>query len=467
MELTSYTDFIKKYPAYAETSAIDEIRKKDFQRLDKNKHIYLDYTGGNLYAESQVEQHHQMLKNNLFGNPHSFNPSSMYSTHLVEETRAHVLTYFNAGDGYYCVFTQNASGALKIVGESYPFDSNSHFLLTFDNHNSVNGIRQFAKARNAGYTYNPLLQDNLRLDEAALEKNLDLHSKAENKLFAFPAQSNVSGVKHPLSWIKKAQEKGWDVLLDAAAYVPSNKLDLSVHKPEFVSISFYKIFGYPTGLGCLLIKKEAFNKLRKPWFAGGTIKVVSVRGDGFYFENGHPRFEDGTVNYLDIPAIKIGLQYIESIGIDAIGKRIESLTGYALDEMQKLKHDNGVPLVQIYGPKDITSRGGTISMNFFDKNGKMFGFMDVEKEAAKHNISVRTGCFCNPGIDETNHSFTEEELKNYFLNRSDGDFLEMIEFLDKLRGAVRISLGYISTYADVTAFVSFAQQFLNKEIKPV
>ena len=102
-------------------------------------------------------------------------------------------------------------------------------------------------------------------------------------------------------------------------------------------------------------------------------------------------------------------------------------------------------------------------MNFLDCDGKLFGFMDVENEASRHNISVRTGCFCNPGIDETYHSLSEEELKNYFKGRSDGNYIELIEFLDKFRGAVRISLGYISNVEDINAFLSFAGQFVNQK----
>ena len=88
-----------------------------------------------------------------------------------------------------------------------------------------------------------------------------------NKLFAFPAQSNVSGVKHDLGWAKKAKNLNWDLLLDAAAFVPTSRLDLTRVKPDYVSLSFYKIFGYPIGLGCLLIHKSKFHKLNKPWVA--------------------------------------------------------------------------------------------------------------------------------------------------------------------------------------------------------
>ena len=73
-------------------------------------------------------------------------------------------------------------------------------------------------------------------------------------LLAFPAQSNFSGVKHPLDLVDRAQRRGWDVLLDAAAFVATNRLDLSAVTPDFVTVSFYKMFGYPTGVGCLLVR---------------------------------------------------------------------------------------------------------------------------------------------------------------------------------------------------------------------
>ena len=117
-------------------------------------------------------------------------------------------------------------------------------------------------------------------------------------------------MQHPLDWIPLAQERGWDVLLDAAAFTPTNRLDLDRWKPDFVSQSFYKMFGYPTGVGCLIARKAALAKLRRPWFAGGTITVASVQGDKFYLAEGASAFEDGTPNYLALPAVEFGLQYI-------------------------------------------------------------------------------------------------------------------------------------------------------------
>ncbi len=148
--------FLKANPSYPSTEIVDKLRATEYARLDLSEHIYLDYTGGGLYAESQIRKHHQMLGENVYGNPHSTNPTSLAATHLIEHTRAYILNFFNANpDEYLAIFTANASGALKLVGESYPFP-NGRYLLTFDNHNSVNGIREFAHTRRADVTYIPI-----------------------------------------------------------------------------------------------------------------------------------------------------------------------------------------------------------------------------------------------------------------------------------------------------------------------
>ncbi|MBL0146944.1 MAG: aminotransferase class V-fold PLP-dependent enzyme [Chitinophagaceae bacterium] len=439
---------------------IEELRKNEYSKLDEQQHVYLDFTGGSLFSSVQLQEHMAFLQNTILGNPHSTNPTSQLATKYVDEARNYVLNYFNAAQDYCCVFTQNASAALKIVGECYPFDSNSVFALTFDNHNSVNGIRVFAKNKGAQIKYCPVFIEDLRMNTQYIDEVLVQYKDSKNKLLAFPAQSNVSGVQHPLTLIEKAKKLGWDVLLDAAAFVPTNKLDLSQIKPDFVPISFYKIFGYPTGLGCLLIHKKALPKLQKPWFAGGTVSLVSVLADSYILANAHERFEDGTVNYQNIPAVKIGLQHIEKIGLQNIHQNVTHLTQYLLDELASLKHSNGVALVHILGPKNTINHGGTLLMNFFDSKENLLPFMDVEAKANAQNISIRTGCFCNPGIDEINNCLSTQELVQYFSTHQTGDYYDMIKELGKLRGAIRVSLGIVSIKKDADAFIQFAKSFL-------
>src|SRR5512146_1305184 len=256
-QLPNFGAFLKAFPSYRETQIIDDLRRTQYARLDAAEHVYLDYTGGGLYAESQLQQHQELLRKNVFGNPHSTNPTSLAATRLVDSARAYVLKFFRADPRQYdVIFTLNASGALKLVGESYPFGRGGHYLLTFDNHNSVNGIREFAHARGAEVTYIPVGLPDMRVDDATL-RGYFARGNGVNKLFAYPAQSNFSSVQHSLEWIEPAHAAGWDVLLDAAAFAPTSRLDLGRYHPDFVPISFYKIFGYPTGVGALIARREA------------------------------------------------------------------------------------------------------------------------------------------------------------------------------------------------------------------
>ena len=253
--------FLDSCPRYGDGRSLDALRQRDYSRLDCDGHVYLDFTGAGLYATSQIEAHGEVLKNQLLGNPHSSSPASALSTAHVESARSAVLRFFKADpQEYVAVLTPNATGAFKIVAEGFPFGSGSRLLLTFDNHNSVVGMREYARAAGAKTTYVPLTLPDMRIDSGRMLEELELVDPGTNNLLAYPAQSNFSGVQHSLDWIRLARARGWTVMLDAAAYVPTNALDLSTVQPDFVGVSFYKIFGYPTGVGCLLARREALGR---------------------------------------------------------------------------------------------------------------------------------------------------------------------------------------------------------------
>ena len=462
----AFEAFRQAYPAFDSTQQLDELRATEYARLDRQGHVYLDYTGGGLYAESQLRDHMTLLCDGVFGNPHSKNLTSLAMTQLVEQARDYVLQYFNASPNEYMViFTPNSTGALKLIGESYPFGPGDTYLLTFDNHNSVNGIREFARARGAAVNYVPIALPELRVDEDYLAQALDSAHAGNNNLFAYPAQSNFTGVQHPLDWIAEAQAKGWDVLLDAASFAPTNRLDLSRWHPDFVAISFYKTFGYPTGIGCLIVRKTAARKLRRPWYAGGTITFSSVVAFDHYLTPGPAGFEDGTVNYLSLPAVEIGLKWIESIGIDLIHTRVRCLTGWLIDQLSSLHHSNGQPVIRLYGPPNTDRRGGTIQVNFFDPVGKMLNCYDLEKLANEERISLRAGCHCNPGAREVALGFSREDLEVCFRDKDQMTFEQFLRVIDgKTTGALRASIGLATNFADVYKYVQFAETFIDRRV---
>jgi molybdenum cofactor sulfurtransferase len=408
----------------------------------------------------------------VFGNPHSTNPASQAMNTLVEQARRSVLDYFRASpDEYLAIFTPNATAAVKLVAESYPFAPGGQYLLTFDNHNAVNGVREFARAKGATVSYVPVEPPEMQVNEASLAQALSQAQPGQHHLFAFPAQSNVTGVQHPLAWIAQAQAQGWDVLLDAAAFVPSNRLDLSTWHPDFIPLSFYKLFGFPTGAGCLLVRKAALAKLHRPWFSGGTNIFTSViaaddaPGFGFYRSPGEAGFEDGTLNYLLLPAVEIGLRYIESIGMEVIHERVSCLTGWLLEQMLALRHSNGQPVARIYGPTTTERRGGTIAFNFCDPAGVVLDCYAMQEQANQSTISVRSGCFCNPGVREIALGCVREDLANSFREKERMTFEQFLHVIeDQKQGAVRVSIGLGTNFADVYRFVQFLRTGIDRGV---
>jgi selenocysteine lyase/cysteine desulfurase len=384
-----------------------------------------------LYGESQLRVHYELLRSGLFGNPHSESMPSSASTTLIEAARERVLRFFDVDASTHAViFTANTSAAIKLVAESYPFTRDTSCVLSADNHNSVNGIREYAARAGAPVRSLPL-DDELRLRMPLLD-----HGPG---LFAFPAQSNFSGVCHPLSLVHEARSRGFEVLLDAAAYVPSHALSLRECPAEFVALSFYKLFGYPTGLGALIARHDALARLRRPWFAGGTVLYASVAANTHRLRAGHEAFEDGTPNFIGIAALDAGFDLLDEIGMSRVTAHVESLGGLLLDALRAM------PRVHVYGPADMHARGGTIAFNV-----EGVPYWHVEALARESGVSLRGGCFCNPGVSEA--AFALDAWRVNKCLASLGESFTAARFAEcagTAVGAVRASIGIANNEADV------------------
>lgn len=239
------------------------------------------------------------LLSNIYMNPHT----DQYTRDCIEQIRVQVLKHFNTDStAYSVVFTSGTTQALKLIVESFRFHSNSKentnctgcgcFVYLRDSHTSVLGLREIAADKNADIVH-IAHEDFLNVANGVAANNsnhVDKYDSEGNTLFVYPAESNFNGFKYPLCCIGKIKEgslnnhirkllckvnRNWYVMLDAASYVPTNKLDLSVTQPDFVCMSFYKIFGYPTGLGAVLVKNSSAHVLsHKSYFGGGTVDVV-------------------------------------------------------------------------------------------------------------------------------------------------------------------------------------------------
>ena len=428
-----------------------QLRARELARVDRARQTYLDWTGSALHPGSVVRRHAQSLQGTVLGNPHSDSLASRASTSLIEQARAAVLRFLDAPPGEYDVcFSANASGAMRLVGEAYPFRHGSHFVLTADNHNSVNGIRTYARA--AGATVRVLALDaELRLEGGV--GALGAEHVAAPSLMAFPAQSNFSGVRHPLSLVERAHQLGFDVLLDAAAYLPTSPLSLRDVRADFVALSLYKIAGYPSGVGALVGRREALAKLRRPSFSGGTVEAVSAWGDVYLLKNNVEAFEDGTVNFLGLAAVPAVLEFMAGVGMPRISRRVSALGLGLRDRLAALRHRNGAPLVSLYGASG-DDRGATIALNVLDAGGNVIPYWQVEDRAREMRVSIRGGCFCNPGAAERalgiDAGALAECLRAARERRVEFSHAWLAECLGRPVGALRISLGYGTDSSDLS-----------------
>lgn len=444
--------------AAAPEAYFEELRARDFARLDAKGLAYLDYTGSALYAESQLRAHHALLSGEVFGNPHSDSVPSRASTDVLDSARRQVLRSLDVDERTHAVvFTANTSAASKLVAESYPFGPGTSCLLSADNHNSVNGVREYARRAGARLRVLPLDAE-LRL--AGPEAILVREARRGGGLLAFPAQSNFSGVRHPLGLAARAKALGLDVLLDAAAFVPSQALSLRACPADFVALSFYKVFGYPTGLGALVARHEALARLRRPWFAGGTVTYASVAGDTHRLRPGHEAFEDGTPSFLAVSALYAGFSFLAEVGMPRLAGHVAFLTRLLLDGLTSRRHRSGAPLVRIHGPRGLSDRGGTVAFNVLDREGRVVPYGAVEARARQAGVSVRGGCFCNPGASEAAFGLDPERIASCLAGLGD-DFTpeRFAACAGTAVGAVRASVGLANVSEDVRRLVQVVASF--------
>jgi selenocysteine lyase/cysteine desulfurase len=423
------------------------LRMREFARLDASGLAYLDYTGAALYPASLVRRDARRLATRVLGNPHSESAPSIASTDALDEARRLTLRLLDADpDEYDVAFTANATAAVRILAEAFPFTSRSRLVLSADNHNSVNGLRVAASKRRAAIQYIGL-DDDLR----PVNPMPWLPPAAQPSLFAYPAQSNFSGVRHSLEWVAAAQQRGYRVLLDAAAFVPTKALSLSRVPADFVAVSFYKVFGYPTGVGALVARRGALTALRRRYFGGGTVEFVSVQNRLSRGKRGSGRFEDGTPNFLAMPAVADGLRWIERLGMERIERHVSALTCLLLDRLEALGDR-----VIIHGPRDGCDRGGTVAFNL-RRNGRVLPYEAVELAARERGIALRGGCFCNPGAAE--HAFSIAADRARACLRGPFTVQRLRECLgNRVVGALRVSVGVPTTVGDLDRMTIFADE---------
>ena len=391
----------------------------------------------------------------------------------------------------------------------------SCYLYLESNHTSVVGMREIAQEKGAlsvcvreedmfgsvpsDYVTEPLIQSentpkepdavlqvfsNHKSGETANEtfqrisnKRIIKHQQLQSggfHLLAYPATCNFSGRRYPAGVIEQLSRSGYKlcdltfapdsvkVFIDAAAALSTSEIDLSRDTPHFLAFSFYKLFGFPTGIGALLVRNDTCHLLNKKYFGGGTVWSYVSRHNFHLCKDTQRFFEDGTISYQSILALHHGFNTLKSLGLTmrVISSHTFSLTDYTHSRLSSLRHFNNSPVCELYTSSaqlDSLTQGPILSFNVLRSDGRYVGYSTLNTLANASNISIRVGCFCNVGACQKYLRLSDEQMLLFLeVGHRCGDEMDLVQGLPT--GAVRVSFGYYNTKADVDRLLDMLER---------
>ncbi|KAH6650142.1 pyridoxal phosphate-dependent transferase [Chaetomium tenue] len=495
---------------------VELIRQEEYPHM--NQGTYLDHSGATIPALSTLHRTTTLLTTHLYGNPHSANAPAARSGAAVDTVRRAALHFLGADPNHFdLVFVANATAGIKLVGEALRDlgglalglgsggvvgggGKGGGFWYGYhaEAHTSLVGVRELTGG-GGHYCFGGgdaeverWLDGELLGYGAGAGGDAEMGRASSLGLVAWPGQSNLTGRRLPVTeWARRvrglARRGRGDTysLMDAAALAMTSGLGEVFADPEaapdFVCVSFYKIFGFPD-LGGLVVRKESGHILAlRKYFGGGTVSIVSTVGGAWHISKGleggaaatageehgtalHEGLEDGTLPFHSIMALGEAIDvHAELYGsMDNISTHTTALMRRMYVGMRGLQYGNGQPLCKIYEGEDggqafgdARLQGATVAFNVFRADGGYESYATVERLANDRGVYVRSGGICCPG-----GLFTALQYEPWQLHRARSaghhcgpDGIGLINELPT--GVVRASLGAMSTVHDVDRFLSF------------
>ena len=405
-----------------------------------------------------------------------------------------MLDHFGAdGAEYTCIFTAGATAAMSLVAHSFPFREGSIFACASNAHTSMLGVAAAARSMGASV---------LSLDAQSLQDARDSGGPEEGAtggapcLLGFPAESNFDGAAAPLGVLRSVRQgrwaccarasgeeelqlegrapREWFTFLDAAKFCATRRLCLSekraapgtAHAPaDMVCVSFYKIFGHPTGLGALLVSNRALQLLRggRRYFGGGTLASLSAGR----LREGGASLEDGTLPYAAIAGLPLGFRWLREATLGRFADahaHAAAVAAWFAAELAALSHADGAPLAILYGRPE-GSGSSVVTFNLTEPGGAVIGYAEVERVLGLVGVQLRSGCFCNPGACQEALGLSDADLAHHAeLGKVCGDTRDLID--GKPTGALRCSFGATSLFEDALHTVGAIRRFFLDNERP-
>ena len=304
---------------------------------------------------------------------------SQQATDLHEAAREKVCAFINARKTEEIVFTRGTTEAINLVASSFcesQMQAGDEVLVTeMEHHSNIVSWQLQAMKRGIVVKHIPITDDGI-LDLSTLDSQLS----TKTKLVSVAHVSNVLGTINPVEEIVKiAHAHGIPVMVDGAQSAPHFKVDVQAMDCDFFAFSGHKMYG-PTGIGVLYGKEEWLEKL--PPYQGGGEMIDKVTWEKTTFERLPFKFEAGTPDYVATHGLARAVEYIESLGFDAIQQHEQELTRYCMEQLMTIEG------MHIYGP-GAESRDAVVSFNVGDIH-----HLDMGTLLDRLGIAVRTGHHC-------------------------------------------------------------------------
>ena len=317
---------------------------------------------------------------------------SQQATDLHEAAREKVRAFINARKIEEIVFTRGTTEAINLVAssfcESQMKEGDEVIVTEMEHHSNIVSWQLQAMKRGIVVKHIPITDDG-RLDLSTLSSQLS----TKTKLVSVAHVSNVLGTVNPVEEIiKTAHAHGIPVLVDGAQSAPHFKVDMQAMDCDFFAFSGHKMYG-PTGIGVLYGKEEWLEKI--PPYQGGGEMIDKVTWEKTTFERLPFKFEAGTPDYVATHGLAKAIEYIDSIGFEAIQQHEQELTRYCMEQLQTIEG------MKIYGPS-VSRKDAVVSFNVGDIH-----HLDMGTLLDRLGIAVRTGHHCaQPLMDRLNISGT-------------------------------------------------------------
>ncbi|WP_160683556.1 cysteine desulfurase [Clostridium sp. C2-6-12] len=305
---------------------------------------------------------------------------SIDATQAYDDARDKIRKFIDAEFSKEVIFTKNATEGFNLIASSYGMsninEGDEIVISIAEHHSNLIPWQIVARAKKAVLKY-MYVNENGEIPEEEIKNKIT----EKTKLVSITQVSNALGTINPVKEIiEYAHSKGAKVIVDGAQSVPHIKVSVRDLDADFLVFSGHKLLG-PMGIGVVYGKKEILENM-PPYIVGGDM-IEYVYEQEATFAELPSKFEGGTQNVEGAVGLAAAIDYLENIGMDKIDEIEKELTGYAIEKFEKL------PYVKIYGPKDLSHRGGIIS---FDIEG--VHPHDVASVFDSHNVAIRSGNHC-------------------------------------------------------------------------